>query len=97
MCQVSVLSINKPLYVYGSKFENIVLMGDLNTTDADEELLEFIEDRKLSKLIHFPTCFMSENNPSTIDLIITNKPKIFQNTIGVSIGISDFYKMIWHP
>ena len=69
-------------------------MGDLNTTDADEKLVEFLEDRELSNLVHFPTCFMSETNPSTIDLIITNKPKSFQNTIGVSTGISDFHKMV---
>ena len=48
----------------------------------------------MSNLVHFPTCFMSEANPSTIDLIITNKPKSFQNTTGVSTGISDFHKMV---
>ena len=86
--------VNKALDAYGSKFENIILMGDLNTTNDDENLVEFLEDRELSNLVHFPTCFMSETNPSTIDLIITNKPKSFQNTIGVSTGISDFHKMV---
>ena len=61
---------------------------------SDEKLVEFLEDRELSNLVHFPTCFMSEANPSTIDLIITNKPKSFQNTTGVSTGISDFHKMV---
>ena len=37
---------------------------------------------------------MSKENPSTIDLVITNKPKSFQNTIGISTGLSDFHKMI---
>ena len=37
---------------------------------------------------------MSEANPSAIDLIITDKPKSFQNTTGVSTGISDFHKMV---
>ena len=86
--------VNKALDAYGSKFENIVMMGDINTTETDEKLAEFLEDRELSNLVHFPTCFMSEANPSTIDLIITNKPKSFQNTIGVSTGISDFHKMV---
>ena len=70
------------------------MMGDINTTETDEKLVEFLEDRELSNLVHFPTCFMSEANPSTIDLIITNKPKSFQNTTGVSTGISDFHKMV---
>ena len=54
----------------------------------------FLEDRELSNLVYFPTCLMSETNLSTIDLIITNKSKRFQNTIGVSTGISDFHKMV---
>ena len=86
--------VNKVLDAHGSKYENTVLIGDLNTTDADEKLVEFLEDRKLSNLVHFPTFFMIETNPSTIDLIITNKPKSFQNTIGVFTGISDFHKMV---
>ena len=86
--------VNKALDAYGSKFENIILMGDLNTTNDDENLVEFLEDRELSNLVLFPTCFMSETSPSTIDLIITNKPKSFQNTIGVSTGILDFHKMV---
>ena len=44
--------------------------------------------------MHFPTCFKSDTNPSAIDLIITNKPKSFQNTIGISTGLSDFHEMV---
>ena len=86
--------VNKALDAFGSNFENIILMGDLNTTDTDETLIEFLEDREFSNLVHFPTCFMSAENPSTIDLIITNKQKSFQNTVGVSTGLSDFHKMV---
>ena len=86
--------VNKALDAYSSKFENIILMGDFNTTPTEEVLVEFLEDRELSNLVHFPTCFMSKENPSTIDLVITNKPKSFQNTIGFSTGLSDFHKMV---
>ena len=58
--------VNKALDAFGSNFENIILMGDLNTTDTDETLIEFLEDREFSNLVHFPTCFMSEENPSTM-------------------------------
>ena len=69
-------------------------MGDFNTTPSEEILVEFLDDRELSNLVNFPTCFMSKENPSTIDLVIINKPKSFQNTIGISTGLSDFHKMI---
>ena len=40
------------------------------------------------------TCFKSTNNPSCIDLFVTNSPKSFQNAIPFSSGLSDFHKMI---
>ena len=70
------------------------MMGDINTTETDEKLVGFLEDRELSNLVHFATCFMSETNPSTIDLIITNKPKSFQDTTGISTGILDSHKIL---
>ena len=68
-------------------------MGDFNTTPSEEVIVEFLEDRELSNLI-FHTCFMSKENPSMTDLVITNKPKSFQNAIDISTGLSDFQKMI---
>ncbi|MEE3227845.1 MAG: hypothetical protein VX237_01935, partial [Chloroflexota bacterium] len=50
---ISVSQVNKALDAYGSKFENIVMMGDINTTETDEKLIEFLEDRELSNLVHF--------------------------------------------
>ena len=38
-------------------------------------------------------CYKSINNPSCIDLILTNDSKSFQNTYTVSTGLSDFHKM----
>ena len=37
---------------------------------------------------------MNEEKPSTIDLIIKTDKKSFQNTVGVSTGLSDFHEMI---
>ena len=48
----------------------------------------------MSKLVNFPTCFKSDTNPSVIDLIIENKQKSFQNTIGISTGLLDFHEMV---
>ena len=86
--------VGKALDFYGAKYENFIVMGDLNTTDSEEVLSEFLEEREFSNLVHFPTCFKSDTNPSAIDLIITNKPKSFQNTIGISTGLSDFHEMV---
>ena len=42
--------VNKALDDYGSKFENILLIGDHNTTNADEKLVECLEDRQIDPL-----------------------------------------------
>ena len=39
-----------------------------------------------------PTCFKNVENPSCIDLILTNKPLCFQNTMVMETGLSDFHK-----
>ena len=40
------------------------------------------------------TFFKSIENPSCIDLIITNSRNKFQNTTAISTGLSDFHKMV---
>ena len=49
------------------------MMGDINTTETDKKLVEFLKDRELSKLARFPTCFMSETNPSPLVFQISTK------------------------
>ena len=38
-------------------------------------------------------CFKNPNNPSCIDLIVTNRPKSFQNSMVIETGLSGFHKM----
>ena len=45
----------------------------------------------LKSLIKKPTCFKSTENPSCIDLILTNRPKSFQNSTAFETGLSDFH------
>ena len=47
----------------------------------------------LTKLVNEPTCYKNVNNPSCIDLILTNRSKSFQNTTAIETGLSDFHKM----
>ena len=39
-------------------------------------------------------CFKSKDNPTCIDLFITNSPNGFQNTSTTTTGLSDFHKMV---
>ena len=47
----------------------------------------------LSSLIKEPTCYKNPQNPSCIDLILTNSPYSFQNSCVIETGLSNFHMM----
>ena len=75
------------------KYDNIILIGDLNSEMSEETMKNFSITYNLECLIHVPTCFKNVENPSCIDLILTNKPLLFQNTSIIETGISDFHNL----
>ena len=54
---------------------------------------EFCSLFNFFSLIKDPTCFKSVENPSCIDLILTNRPKSFQKSMVIETGLSDFHKL----
>ena len=68
-------------------------MSDFNAKPADTIVSDFSEIYNLKNIIREKTCFKNPNNPSCIDLMIINKPKSFQNSMVIKIGLSDFHKM----
>ena len=64
-----------------------------NIDDEEETLQDFLFERNVKNLVKEKTCFKSIDNPSCIDLFLTNTPLSFQNTTAVTIGLSDFHKM----
>ena len=55
---------------------------------------DFCNVYNLSNLVKEPTCFKNPDNPSCIDLFLTNCPKCFQSTMTIETGISGFHKMV---
>ena len=53
---------------------------------------EFCDTYNLKNLIKDPTCFKNPLNPSAIDLILTNRPRSFQNSQTVETGLSDHHR-----
>ena len=48
----------------------------------------------LTNLVKVLTCYKNVENPSTIELILTNRKHSFQSTTVLEVGISDFHKLI---
>ena len=77
-----------------SGYEKVLIAGDFNIDNDDEILQDFLFEQNLKNLIREPTCYKSIDNPSTIDLLLTNTSLSFQNTTTVETGLSDFHKMV---
>lgn len=87
------LNLEKSLNHYLSSYDNVVVFGDMNSEIREESMKSFCELYDLRSLIKTPTCFMSTQNPSCIDLFLTNRPRSFQNSQTLETGLSDFHHL----
>ena len=70
-----------------------MLIGDLDAQPTEAAVSDFCEINYLKHLIKDKTCFKNPTEPTCIDLIVTNRPKCFQDTVVFETGLSDFHKM----
>ena len=85
--------LNKNLGHYMPHYDNVILIGDFNSEMSDESLKDFCSLNNLYSLIKSPTCFKSVDNPSCIDLILTNRKYNFQSSTTIETGLSDFHHL----
>ena len=57
--------------------------------NTEEFMTTFCQKRLINEL----TCYKNPNRASCIDLIITNRPKSFQNPCTFETALSDFHKV----
>ena len=79
-----------PLQFEHTGYEKFLLAGDFNIEEEDSPLAEFLYERGAKNLVKVATCFKNPENPSCMDLFLTNSAQSFQ---GTTTGLSDFHKM----
>ena len=85
-------NLGKTLDLY-SHYDKKLLVGDFNT-EVSDILNVFLYLHDLENLVKDKTCFENVNNPSTIDLFLTNSSLAFQNTTSAFTGLSDCHKLV---
>ena len=66
-------------------------MGDFNA-DVKEVSLHLLCNQYRSKSLNKdPTCYKNIDNPSCIDLLLTNSAKRFESTSTIETGLSNFH------
>ena len=86
--------MKKGLDVYLRHYDNLLILGDLNSELKDSCLNAFSNVDNLKSLNKEPTIFKNPNNPSCIYLLLANRSEYFQNTSTIETGISDFHKLV---
>ncbi len=86
--------VSKQLDKFLPNYENILILGDLNSTIRENDMQNFCEMYNLKNLINEPTCYKNPDNPSSIDIILTNRKGSFQNSFALETGLSDHHKMV---
>jgi len=76
--------------------QTMFLTGDFNVNISNKQhaLADVFQIHGLKNLIRGPTCFKSEENPSLVDLILTNQPQKVLSHFNHFIGISDFHSLV---
>ena len=85
-------NLDKALDLY-SHYDKKLLVGNFNT-EVSDVLSIFPYQHDLENLAKDKTCFKNANNPSTIDLFLTNNSLAFQNTTTTYTGLSDCNKLV---
>ena len=91
--------INLTLSKAMDKYENVLFIGDLNIdlniplSDKNNFLKDLCDVFDFTNMVKDKTCFMSTQG-SSIDAMLTNKPKSFYKTTPIETGLSDHHKLI---
>ena len=86
-------NLTKSLALYSSNYQNLIILGDFNVSIDNSYMAGFCDTDDLRSLIMEPKCYKNPENPTCIDLILTNHPLSFQNSCVLETGLSDFHKM----
>ena len=64
-----------------------------DSVSSETALRNFCDLYQLKNLVREPTCFKNPDNPSCIDLFLTNCSRSFQDIQVIQTCLSDFHKM----
>ena len=79
--------------IFLSTYDNLLLLGDFNSETFEFIMKEFCEMYNLKNLIKDPTRYKNPSNPSSIDVMLTNRPRSFLNSTTIESGLSDHHKL----
>ena len=86
--------LGRALDIYSDRYVKFLLAGDFNAQVGEPVINTFLQDYDAKNIVKENTCFKNIENPSCIDLFITNSVNSFQHTKVIASGLSDCHKMV---
>ena len=71
------------LDLHSKTYEKILILGDFNVGIDEQHMKDLCDNYNLTSIIKHPTCYKNRNNPTYIDLFLSNTPRSFQSTCDV--------------
>ena len=73
MIEQCLTALSEYLDLYSSNYEKILILGDFNVSVKENHMKCFCDIYGLETLIKKPTCYKNSENPTCIELMLTNK------------------------
>ena len=86
--------LQEQLKLFSERYEHFLIMKDFNADVSDHSITLFCTLFKLKSIVKEPKCYKNPENPSCIDLFLTNCPRNFQSTCLYETGLSEFHKLV---
>ena len=87
-------ALAKNMDLYSWTYESFIFLGHFNAGMEHSALKDFWNLYSLKSLINKPTCRKNPSKLTCINLIVTNRPKLFQSSNITETGLSHFHKMV---
>ena len=86
------MRLRRSLDLYCAEYEHFIIVRDFNTEVTQASMKVFFGSYGFTKnLIKDETCYKNPENPSCIDLVLTNNPNSFQNSAVIE---TDYHRVM---
>ena len=87
-----VRNISTGLDQFSATYDKLILLGDFNVEPEEVNMSDFLNIYNLRNLVKQKTCYKNPENPSCIDLILTNSHRSFKTLMFLKQDFSTFIK-----
>ena len=87
-----ILIVNIDIDQFSATYDNLILLVDFNVEPEEVNMLDFLNIYNLKNLVKQKTCYKNPENPSYIDLVLTNSHRSSRKIQTLRVNIYDNFE-----